>query len=104
MFLVIKKLNIWSSSNHIVSYMMLNVILSAQGFTPSPPTLINNTPTTITVSWRSIPSDADGYVVNATKDTTGQESSQNMMMLKGTNTINNLYHSQRQSRYTGTYQ
>ena len=48
---------------------MLYVILSAPGFTPSSPILVNKTATTITVSWKSIPSDADGYVVNATSDT-----------------------------------
>ena len=44
--------------------MMLYVTLSAPVFTPSPPTLVNKTATTITV-----PSDADGYVVNFTSDT-----------------------------------
>ena len=69
-------------------YMMSNVILSAPQFTPSPPTLVNNTATTITVSWTPVPSDADGYVVNATSDThtvTQQVKggSQNEMTLKG---------------------
>ena len=41
-------------------------ILSAPGFTPSLPTLVNKTATTITVSWTPVPSDADGYVVNVT--------------------------------------
>ena len=50
-------------------YMMSYVILSAPGFTPSTPTLVNNTATTITVSWTLDPSDADGYVVNVTSDT-----------------------------------
>ena len=50
-------------------YMMTNVILSAPKFTPSPPTLVNKTATTITVSWRPVPSDANGYVVNATSNT-----------------------------------
>ena len=50
-------------------YMMSYVILSAPGFTPSTPTLVNNTATTITVSWTPVPSDADGYVVNVTSDT-----------------------------------
>ena len=50
------------------SYMMSYVILSAPGFIPSPPTLINMTATTITVSWTPVLSDADGYVVNATSD------------------------------------
>ena len=48
---------------------MLYVIFSAPGFTPFPPTLVNKTATTITVSWTPVPSDADGYVVNATSDT-----------------------------------
>ena len=49
--------------------MMSYVVLSAPGFTPSPPILVNKTSTTITVSWIPVPSDADGYVVNATSDT-----------------------------------
>ena len=49
--------------------MMSNVILSAPGFTPSPLTLVNKSATTITVSWTPVPSDADGYVVNATSYT-----------------------------------
>ena len=70
------------------SYMMSYVILSAPGFTPSPPTLVNKTATTITVSWTPIPSDSDGYVVNVTSDThivTQQVKggSQNEMTLKG---------------------
>ena len=48
---------------------MSYVILSAPGFTPSPPILVNKTSTTITVSWTPIPSDLNGYVVNATSDT-----------------------------------
>ena len=48
---------------------MSYVILSAPGFTPSPPILVNMTATTITVSWTPVPSDADGYVVNATSNT-----------------------------------
>ena len=51
------------------SYMMSFVILSAPGFTSSSPTLVKKTATTITVSWTPVPSDADGYVVNATSDT-----------------------------------
>ena len=31
--------------------------------------MVNKTSTTITVSWILVPSDADGYVVNATSDT-----------------------------------
>ena len=67
-----------------VSYL----ILSAPGFIPSPPILVNKTATTITVSWTPVPSDADGYVVNATSNThtvTQQVkgSSQNVMTLKG---------------------
>ena len=50
------------------SYVMSYVILSAPGFTPSPPILVNKTTTTITVSWTPVPSDADGYVVNVTSD------------------------------------
>ena len=70
------------------SYMISYVILSAPGFIPSPPTLVNKTATTITVSWIPVPSDADGYVVNATSDThivTQQVKggSQNEMTLKG---------------------
>ena len=70
------------------SYMMSYVILSAPGFSPSPPTLVNKTATTITVSWTSVPSDADGYVVNATSGThtvTHQVKggNQNEMTLKG---------------------
>ena len=68
--------------------MMSNVILSAPGFTHSPPTLVNKTATTITVSWTLVPSNADGYVVNVTSNThtvTQQVKggSQNMMMMKG---------------------
>ena len=68
--------------------MMSNVILSAPGFIPSPPTLVNKTATIITVSWTSVPSDADGYIVNATSNThivTQQVigGSQNEMTLKG---------------------
>ena len=48
---------------------MSYLILSAPGFTPSPSILVNKTSTTITVRWIPIPSDADGYVVNATSDT-----------------------------------
>ena len=68
--------------------MMSNVILSAPGFIPSPPILVNKTATSITVSWIPVPSDADGYVVNVTSDThtvTQQVKggSQNEMTLKG---------------------
>ena len=42
---------------------------SAQRFTHPPPNLVDKTATTITVSWTPVPSDADGYVVNATSDT-----------------------------------
>ena len=50
--------------------------------------MVNKTATTITVSWTPVPSDADGYVVNATSDThtvTRQVNggSQNEMTLKG---------------------
>ena len=67
--------------------MISYVILLAPGFTPSP-TLVNKKATTITVSWTPVPSDADGYVVNATNDThtvTQQVKggSQNEMTLKG---------------------
>ena len=44
-------------------------LLSVPGFTPSSLTLVNKTITTITVSWTSNSSDADGYVVNVTSDT-----------------------------------
>ena len=69
-------------------YMMSYVTLSAPGFTPSLPTLVNKTATTITVSWTSVPSDADGYVVNVTSDihTVTQQvkgGSQNETTLKG---------------------
>ena len=70
------------------SYMMSSVILLAPAFTPSPPTLVNNTATTITVSWIPVPSDANGYVVNVTSDihTVTQQvmgGSQNEITLKG---------------------
>ena len=45
------------------------MFFSAPGFTPSPPTEVNKTATTITVSWTPNSTDADGYVVNATSDT-----------------------------------
>ena len=69
-------------------YMMSYLILSAPGFTPSPPTLVNKTATTITVSWTPVPSDADGYVVNVTSgiQTVTQQvkgGSQNEMTMKG---------------------
>ena len=64
------------------------VILSAPGFTPPPLILVNKTSTTMTVSWKSILSIANGYVINATSDThtvTQQvkEDSQNEMTLRG---------------------
>ena len=71
------------------SYMISYVVLSAPGFTPFFTTLVNKTTTTITVNWRTpVPSDADGYVVNATSDThtvTQQVKggSQNEITLKG---------------------
>ena len=70
------------------SYMMSYVTLLAPGLTPSPLTLVNKTTTTIIVSWTPVPSDADGYVVNATSDihtVTHQVKggSQNEMTLKG---------------------
>ena len=49
--------------------MISNLILSAPEFVPSPLTLVNMTATTITVSWTPVPSDADGFVVNAITDT-----------------------------------
>ena len=69
-------------------YMMSSVILLAPGFAPSPPTLVNQTATTITVSWIPVPYDADGHVVNVTSDThtvTQQVKggSQNEITLKG---------------------
>ena len=68
--------------------MMSYVTLSAPGFTLSSFTLVNKTATTITVSWTSVPSDADGYVVNLTSNTHTMTlqvkgSSQNEMTLKG---------------------
>ena len=48
--------------------MMSCVTLSAPRFTTSPPTLVNKTATTITVSWTPVPSDADEYVVNVTSE------------------------------------
>ena len=62
--------------------------LLSSGYTPSPPTLVNKTATTITVSWTPVPSDADGYVVNVTSEThtvTQQVkgSNQNEMTLNG---------------------
>ena len=68
--------------------MISYVILSAPGFTPSPPTLVNKTSTTITVSWTPVPSDADGYVVKSRSNThtvTQQVKggSQNVMTLRG---------------------
>ena len=55
---------------------------------PFPPIFVNKTATTITVSWIPVPSNADGYVVNATSEThtvTQQvmEDSQNKVILKG---------------------
>ena len=70
------------------SYMMSYVILSAPVFTPSP-TMVNKTATTIIVNWKTpVPSDADGYVVNATSDTHSvtqqvKGGCQNKMTLKG---------------------
>ena len=48
---------------------MSNVILSAPGFIHSPPTLVNKTATTITLSWTPVSSDVDEYIVNTTSDT-----------------------------------
>ena len=67
--------------------MISYVILLAPGFTPSP-IMVKKTATTITVSWTPVPSDADGYVVNATSDTYSvthqvKGGSQNEMTLKG---------------------
>ena len=69
-------------------YMMSYVTTSAPGFTPSLLTLVKKTATTITVSWTSVPSDADGYVVNVTSDTNTMTQqvkggSQNETTLKG---------------------
>ena len=68
--------------------MMSYVTFSAPGFTPSPPTLVKKTATTITVSWTPVPSDANGYVINVTSNThtvTQQVNggSQNEMTMKG---------------------
>ena len=76
------------TGKYYYSYTMSFVILLAPGFTPSPPTLVNKTATTITISWTPVPSDADGYIVNATSGThtVTQEikgGSQNEMTLKG---------------------
>ena len=53
-------------------YMMSYVTLSASDFTPSLPTLVNKTATTITINWTAVSSDTDGYVVNVTSDTPGK--------------------------------
>ena len=50
--------------------------------------MVNKTSTTITVSWTPVPSDADGYVVNATSNTHTvtlqvEGVSQNEMILRG---------------------
>ena len=66
---VIRNRYLTVTGKYYYSYMMSFVILSAPGFIPSPPTLVNKTATTITVSWTPVPSDANGYVVNATSDT-----------------------------------
>ena len=76
------------TGKYYYSYITSYVILSAPRFTPSPSILVNKTSTTITVSWTPLPSDADGYVINATSDThivTQQVrgGSQNEMTLKG---------------------
>ena len=66
---VIRNRYLTVTGKYYYSYMMSYVILLAPGFTLSPPILVNKTATTITVSWTPVPSDADGYVVNATSDT-----------------------------------
>ena len=48
--------------------MILNGILSAQGFTHPLPNLIDKTATTITLSLMPVISDAHGHVVNETND------------------------------------
>ena len=57
------------TGKYCYSYMMSFVILTAPGFTSSPSILVIRTATTITVRWTPVPSDADGYVVNATSNT-----------------------------------
>ena len=51
LLVLLKKLNIWCSSNHIVTCYIsyISLILLAPGFIHSPPTLVNKTDTTITV-------------------------------------------------------
>ena len=85
---VIRNRYLTVTGKYYYSYMMSYINLSALGFTPSPPILVNKTSTTISVSWTPVPSDADGYVVNATSNThtvTQQVKggSQNVMTLKG---------------------
>ena len=48
--------------------MILNIILSAQGFTHPPPNLVNKTATTITASLMPVTSDSHGHVINETND------------------------------------
>ena len=84
---VIRNRYLTVTGKYYYSYMMSYIILSAPEFTPSPSILVNKTATTITISWTPVPSDADGYVVNATSNThtvTQQVKggSQNVMTLK----------------------
>jgi hypothetical protein len=72
------------------AYRLSNVTVRVPSFTPSSLTVVNKTATTITVSWMiPNPTDADGYVVNATSDTARtvtqqvEEGSQNTTTLKG---------------------
>ena len=53
------------TGKYYYSYLKTFVIISAPGFTTSPPILVNKTATSITVSWTSVSSDADGYVVSS---------------------------------------
>ena len=85
---VIRNRYLTVTGRYYYSYMMSYLILTAPGFIPSPPTLVNKTATSVTVSWTPVPSDADGYVINATSEThtvTKQVKggSQNVMTLKG---------------------
>jgi hypothetical protein len=78
---------------HVQSYEVnreSTLIVKVPSSTPSSVTIVNKTATTITVSWMiPNPTDADGYVVNATSDTARtvtqqvEEGSQNTTTLKG---------------------
>ena len=58
--------------NHLLLQLhdvICNPISFSSGVTPSLPTLVNKTATTISVSWTPVSSNADGYVVNVTSAT-----------------------------------